>query len=591
MEQISFDLRDYLGKRTQENTSAFATKNQRIREQHKTVAGKVRTWLKRQLSPGGLLPDAVFQEKIARDSEFEVIEFDIKHMVGQLERAITADYGLRAEALDEETQRLLQAALAGDIDPSIPEATRVVLLGMRQYIDGLSEKYIEALGAQAQDLIARAEETGDNRLIAEAAERARLMEVIQSNVGEYVHRSYRAFDDPNWFKKVPDEVLDAARAYLVERFAESMPAAEAEKRAEVVIHEILKHNTAYDGIEGFIKEAKLGAKDLSVLKKRKQIAPEIRALLGEHLEINQPARRYTAEEATRVGPPNLDLDLDDSNPYEQVATREGTTEAQQEAGRAAMQALRRRLFAMRAEGVGDSAGGDTISILGAAIGFAPELQHVIYDFESRQFIDTRTGERRTDEDVESLAERLSGASPARYLGGSATQARAALVNTLAREQGKEGWRRVLASLVDQLQGRGLDPELHKRLYARNAPAASGLSADQFRAALVDRFGEAGVKSLESQGLLNILDLNDPEVSQDLLASLNPNHPAWYSRIMDALRSLPSALCLQFGHNGHWGCHHQWQQRVGQWSCPWISIASTPWHSRLRPDPAQSWKQH
>ena len=90
-----------------------------------------------------------------------------------------------------------------------------------------------------------------------------------------MHRSYRAFDDPKWFKKVPNDVLDNARSYLEDRGATN---------ADQVIETILKEGTAADSMEAFIKESKLGAKDLSTLKKRKEISPEIRALLGEYTD-------------------------------------------------------------------------------------------------------------------------------------------------------------------------------------------------------------------------------------------------------------------------------------------------------------------
>ena len=44
----------------------------------------------------------------------------------------------------------------------------------------------------------------------------------------------------------------------------------------------MKTGTAYDNLGSFITEGKLGAKDLSMFIKRKQIAPEILALLGEY---------------------------------------------------------------------------------------------------------------------------------------------------------------------------------------------------------------------------------------------------------------------------------------------------------------------
>jgi hypothetical protein len=77
---------------------------------------------------------------------------------------------------------------------------------------------------------------------------------------------------------------------------DEMTEAEADKRAENVMNEIVKTGTAYESLEGFIRESKLGAKDLSVLKKRKQIAPEIRALLGQY----EDPRLNFAKSATKM---------------------------------------------------------------------------------------------------------------------------------------------------------------------------------------------------------------------------------------------------------------------------------------------------
>lgn len=261
--------------------SDYAEQNRRLREEHITLWDKAKTWLKRQLAPGGLLPQSVFAEKINRDNEFQATEFDVAHLVGQLEKAIAADYNIRPDDMDEKVQSLLSDALAGNISQRVPESTRTALVAMRQYIDGLSGQYLEALKGEINMLVMSAEASGDDQLIAQAISKIELYETIAGNVGEYVHRSYRAFDDADWPRKVPDNVIDDARNYLIVRFNESGEI-DAERRAEVVLNEILKHGTAYENMEGFIKESKLGAKDLSVLKRRKEIAPEIRALLGEY---------------------------------------------------------------------------------------------------------------------------------------------------------------------------------------------------------------------------------------------------------------------------------------------------------------------
>lgn len=278
-----------------DNAANYRKANERIREQNVTVWAKAKKWLQRQLTPAGLLPSNVFDEKIKRDSAFEVIEFDVAHLIGQLERAIKRDYLVSPQRLAEKTQQMLTDMLAGKVE-GLPEATTTALLGMRQYIDALSLRYIKVLGAQAKELAEVAERDGSRQAVQDAEERIALMDVIAGNIGTYVHRSYRAFDDPKWATKVPDATLNAAREYLLAGLREKgVP--NPESRVEVILNEILKEGTAYGGIEAFIRESKLGAKDLSVLQKRKQIAPEIRALLGEYTD----PRINFAKSATKMG--------------------------------------------------------------------------------------------------------------------------------------------------------------------------------------------------------------------------------------------------------------------------------------------------
>ncbi|RKX63591.1 MAG: hypothetical protein DRP42_07465, partial [Tenericutes bacterium] len=192
----------------------------------------------------------------------------------------------------------LSEGLAGRIPENVKGATRDALVAMRRYIDSMSRDYRSILQQQAVDLITVANATGDKGKMAQAKQRASLMAIVAGNEGQYVHRSYQAFDDKKWFSRVSDEVLDNARQYLLQRYQDTgLTRAEAVERTQVIMDDILKNGTAYGGFEGFIKESKLGAKDLSVLKKRKTIAPEIRALLGEYLD----PRINFAKSATKMG--------------------------------------------------------------------------------------------------------------------------------------------------------------------------------------------------------------------------------------------------------------------------------------------------
>lgn len=337
---------------SQGEPSEFELENQRIREEDKTLWNKAKREMRRQLTPAGLLPDSVFKSKIARDNKLAVVEFDAAHLIGNLERAIRRDYGVHAGKLSTPDLNALSEALGGKIPASVKGQTKAALIAMRQYIDDQSKQYIQILreqvtgmagqldeGEQAllqaflsmsridnstgtaaekgqatkqrnailDDAKAQAKELwGDGKQMQESlgrvatlAEKISLIETITANEGTYVHRSYQAFDDPDWPRKVPDKVLNDARTYLMKRLVEQdeMTPEAAQRRARVLIEDILKEGTAYDNLESFIKESKLGAKDLSVLKARKKIAPEIRALLGEHMD----PRLNFAKSVTKMG--------------------------------------------------------------------------------------------------------------------------------------------------------------------------------------------------------------------------------------------------------------------------------------------------
>lgn len=272
-------------------------KNQVLREADRKVSDLAKKFLKRQLFPGGLLPDAVFKEKITRDSKIEVVEFDTRNLIGQLESAIESTYGKHARKLDVTTMEGLSEALSGTADQSIPQTVRVRLEAMRQYLDSLSKHYLAALHDDIKALQAQLAAAGKDTDNDAVRAKIDLFQTIEGNIGRYVHRSYHAFDDPRWFANVPDDVLRDARRYLMDRHMDrGETLAEADRLAEVALHEILKTGTAYDSMEAFIRETKLGAKDLSVLKQRKDIAPEIRALLGEYKD----PRLNFAKSATKM---------------------------------------------------------------------------------------------------------------------------------------------------------------------------------------------------------------------------------------------------------------------------------------------------
>jgi hypothetical protein len=303
-----------------------------LRDRRDTNLQKGIKFLRRGLAPGGLLPRMVFNEDILRQGNFEAEELKAKHVVKSYEKAVKSSYGRSVHNLPESEASILNSALAGneralDALKAKPELYEAIG-AMRAHIDQLSSGYIEAVKDQMQMERERIEAKSGRplaQLLQEGAAIAEryvaqhnLVTTILGNEGEYVHRSYKAFDDPNWPKKVPDETVANALAYLEDRansLADSMERearealmenpghkgakkkldsaqeirANAKRQSKHIVTDILKNGTKYDNAHDYIRETKLGAKDLRVLMRRKDIAPEIRALMGE---IKEPRLNY-----------------------------------------------------------------------------------------------------------------------------------------------------------------------------------------------------------------------------------------------------------------------------------------------------------
>jgi hypothetical protein len=281
---LRFSLRDRMrrGGESEADLSVVAKAQRTLGNNDRNAWDKVKRTFKRNFTAAGLLPDSVFREKVLRDSEVNAHEFDTAHYIGALDRAINKAYGTGYNKLSDAQREALDAQMKStEPDMSIPEPVRVALMDMRRSIAGLSQQYAEILQQQVEELQAQGND-------ADAMEKAMLLETIINNMDTYAHRSYRAFDDPDWPAKVSKdpEIFPQAIEYLKGRYLEQgMTDAQAEQAAIRTARTILEEGTAYEDMSSFIKESKLGSKDLSTLKRRKDIAPEIRALLGEYKDV------------------------------------------------------------------------------------------------------------------------------------------------------------------------------------------------------------------------------------------------------------------------------------------------------------------
>lgn len=251
--------------------------NAQLRETDKTAASKIKRQLSRWFMPGGNMPETVKQATRGRDRDVAVHEFDVSMLVGKLNSAMKAAK-INPEKLTDEQWSKYHQFLIGESDGStIATSERDTLILMREHIDGLTKDYVTSINNKLQQ---RFEEDGS----MDPKESARI-EKILGNVGKYLNRSYKAFDDSKWFEKIPTAVIDDARTYLIKQYKkDGNTAEEAQQKAQVTMNEMVKTGTAYDSLGSFIAESKLGSKDLSTLIPRKDIAPEIRALLGEYAD-------------------------------------------------------------------------------------------------------------------------------------------------------------------------------------------------------------------------------------------------------------------------------------------------------------------
>lgn len=278
----------------------------------KGLVGKGVRARQKYLTSRGLLPQSAFDAMIEeRDSRVAVANQRIKNVAQDWRRAAKKVEG----GMNELILSRVDAALRGEYPfEALPKPLQGVTRRMRDEIDEFSKALI-ASGAVEGDVIA----------------------TVRANMGLYLTRTFRAFTDPKWMDKVPEEVKNWAKAYIRKRFekrdrdtvkilearadlararaAEARVNAKTARKPEKHIERAERYDAVAEKyakrarefeptpvdleaeIRGILEDAKasgspmsamvkgkLGSKDLSILKRRKRIAPEIRALLGEEMD-------------------------------------------------------------------------------------------------------------------------------------------------------------------------------------------------------------------------------------------------------------------------------------------------------------------
>ena len=213
--------------------------------------------LQREFLSRGELPRAVFEKKFTRDAEMKRASELARMRNAQLRKAINGQ--AKDKAARDALVGMVDTAIKSNDFSELKGEVRYAAMQMRHSIDDYTKKLLDT-GAI----------TGG------------LEVTLRSNMGFYVHRSYRVFDDPDWSKKVPRDVRNRMKAVLRTQFPRSEGESERdyENRIETHIERLLfVGQDSGSAIDAMTKG--LGV-DPSIFKKRKDFEPALMALWGEY---------------------------------------------------------------------------------------------------------------------------------------------------------------------------------------------------------------------------------------------------------------------------------------------------------------------
>jgi hypothetical protein len=223
------------------------------------VSKKLGDLLQKYMTSRGNLPQPVFLRKEAKEGAVGEQTQQLQFLVNDLRDALAKSTG--SAKMTAAGAAKLDAAMKGNVQlmGTLPQPVQDALKAMRDHVDTLSRRMIDSGAAEGN-----------------------LQLTIEQNLGTYVTRSYRVFDDPKWAEKVSPQVKARAHAWLRAQYPNKTDA-----EIENIIGDMLyKKDAPIKVLAGLT----LGEKDLSITRKRKGIAPEIRALLGEYTD---PIVNYT----------------------------------------------------------------------------------------------------------------------------------------------------------------------------------------------------------------------------------------------------------------------------------------------------------
>ena len=223
---------------------------------------EIYNFLKRNLTTAGHLPRAVHERLLQLRANLTGFQREAAYRQRDFGRAMKKSYGTtRFDELPPAEVQKINDVLHGKLRGAhLPPEMRAVVDQMRTDIDKLSVEMM-------------------NSGLIEGP----LMGTFMENLGVYVHRSYRAFDDPNWaqiVRREHPELINRAQAWL-RRENPNLSNREVDDLIKAFLEpDDIKADTPLTVMARAGQKA--GIKNLSILRRRQDIAPELRALWGEH---------------------------------------------------------------------------------------------------------------------------------------------------------------------------------------------------------------------------------------------------------------------------------------------------------------------
>ena len=249
----------------QERESAVEPKTEGITGRIIDAFNKTKEFIKKQakihLTAQGLQPDIIYKERQKRDAHIRKYQNRIDRMRKDINSVLKKIPKDQRDSVMKEFDQVFRGEL--DADKSTLSEEMLAIAGMmRAEIDGLSNMIIESGYFDKKEGL----------------------EALQKNIGSYVNRSYRLFNDSNWANKVSEEVKENARKFFRRQAAQEGRSV-SEQEIENQINEIL--SKAEDN--KYISKGKDGRIDKDILRRRKDIPAELRALMGE---VTNPLENY-----------------------------------------------------------------------------------------------------------------------------------------------------------------------------------------------------------------------------------------------------------------------------------------------------------